>query len=709
MIGPTMTRLVSLLSLVALAWMAGCESAGEVGADSAAPTANPGPGYFFDDGGDFDELLVLERSEVRRRSPYRISAEARRSLEQLGYAAGPGSNDDESPAAPPLPGTGDLRTTVDDELVSLPLERTDVHLDVLGPVVAGTVRQRFTNPYTEPIEAVYVFPLPHDAAVHDFVLTVGERRIRGIVREREEARRIYDAARAQGHTAALLTSERPNIFTQNVANLVPGAPIDVELAYLEPVDHDDGWQELAFPMVVGPRYNPVGHEGGIGAKGRRDAPTGQPTDVTYLRPEERSGHDISLSVDLRAGLGIERIASPTHAVTIEERPEGALVRLSPKAAIPNADFRLRWRVAGDGVRAGLVRQGDHALLTIHPPADLKELELQPIEHVFVLDTSGSMNGEPLAALKRAMRVALDSLQPRDTFHLLHFSNSTGALANDPLAATPENLRRARAWLDRLQAEGGTEMLRALQAALARPSDGDRPRVVTFMTDGYVGNEDVILHAIQTREADARIFSFGIGSSPNAWLMSEMAKRSGGAAAYVGIDEDPRRHVQGFFDRASRPAVQDLRLTWTGADARPAQELPRAMLCGRPLSIPVELMDSAGPVSVRVEGRVQGAWRELASSTAIDASELGRDVLSKVWGRTRLSQLAADARVADAAERDGYHARMRALALEHGLVSSFTSFIAVDSAQKVTDGGEPARVDVAVPLPAGVEYERTVSR
>jgi len=612
------------------------------------------------------------------------------------------------------PGSGELTTTFEERQVRLPLERTDVALDVVGPIAVGSVRQRFVNPYDHMIEAVYVFPLPHDAAVHDFVLTIGERRIRGVVREREEARQLYEAARAQGYTASLLSQERPNVFTQSVANIAPGHRIDVELAYLEPVDLVDGWHQLAFPMVVGPRYNPVGYDMGIGAVARgapgtkNGSSSGQPTDIQYLRPEERSGHDVSLSVTLRAGLALGRIESPSHGVTIEERADATVVRLAAAEAIPNADFRLRWRLAHDGLAASLVRQGGHALLTVYPPDDLAKLPRRAIEHVFVLDTSGSMSGEPLATLKRAMRAALGRLAPGDTFDLLHFGSATGALGDRSLPVSDVNLRRARQWLDGLQAHGGTEMLPALLTALTRPTDGERPRVVTLLTDGYIGNEEQLFTAIQSHPGQVRVFGVGIGSSPNRWLLAELAARSGGADVVLGLDDDPAPVIEGYFDRTGRPAVQDLRLVWSGARATAATAVPREVLPGIPMVVPFALEALDGrPVAVVLQGRVGAAWRDLGRAEAVECDDLGARALAKVWARGRLGQLAAEARVASAEQYAELVQRMTALAVEHGLVSSLTSFLAVDSAQPVTDGGAPARVDVAVPVPAGVSYPTTV--
>lgn len=674
-----------------------------IGASSEAqnmgPDATAGLGYLGSEG---SIELAGEASEARRSSAFADGAGEAHDFDELiviereeGRAALEVKN----------PGSGEMITIIDDIEVRLPLEHTDVSIQVLGPVATGTVKQTFGNPHQVPIEAHYVFPLPHDAAVHDFILTIGDRTIRGVVREREEARRIYEAARAQGHTAALLTQERPNIFTQNVANITPGSKIDVTLSYLEPVDHVDGWQEIAFPMVVGPRFNPVGYENGIGAKGYAPGTgTRQPTEVTYLGESERakrSGHDISLRVQLDAGLGVESIVSPSHRVSINATAAGAEVVLAKEDSLPNADFRLRWKIAGDGLRTGLVAQAGHALLTLYPPADLQSLPRRPIEHVFVVDTSGSMGGEPLEIVRAAMLAALRQMEPSDTFHVMDFSNSVGTLDPSPLSATNKNVARAERYIRGLSAGGGTNMLPAMESALGRPYDGERPRVITFFTDGYIGNESELLAAIQTRTADARIFSFGIGSSPNRWLMAEMAKQSEGAEAYIGLGESPERAIQSYFDRVSHPAVSHLRVRFEGAEADCAVEIPTTLFAGRPLTLPFALSSSDRFITAVVTGRVNGSVRELGRVSADTAADSESPVLAKVWARARLAQLGAEMRILPAEERVALGAQMTTLALEHGLVSALTSFLCVDSAAPVTEGGDPARVDVAVPLPAGM--------
>jgi Ca-activated chloride channel family protein len=247
----------------------------------------------------------------------------------------------------------------------MPLKHTDVCASVSGYIGSVEVVQRFHNPYSSKIEAVYVFPLPHNAAVNEFIITIGERRIRGIIRERQEAEQIYQEAKRQGYVASLLTEERPNVFTQSVANIEPGREIDVTIKYLHTLDYHDGWYEFVFPMVVGPRFNPPGMTTGIGAAPRGGAgASGQKIEVQYLKPDERSGHDISLRVDVDVGMVIEEFQCRTHDVT-QESPsrERLTVALQPHDRVPNRDFVLRYRVAGERISPACSRTTTSAAVT----------------------------------------------------------------------------------------------------------------------------------------------------------------------------------------------------------------------------------------------------------------------------------------------------------------------------------------------------------
>ncbi|MHC4133118.1 MAG: VIT domain-containing protein [Planctomycetota bacterium] len=241
----------------------------------------------------------------------------------------------------------------EDEEIPLPLKHTDVRVQISGYIATVEVTQQFHNPYSEKIEAVYVFPLPQNAAVNEFIMVIGERRIRGIIREREEAERIYEQARSQGHVASLLTQERPNIFTQKVANIEPENEININIKYFNTLTYVDGWYEFVFPMVVGPRFNPPGYSDGVGAVGHGKYNTsGQKTEIQYLKPGERSGHDISLSLDIHAGTIIEEVICTSHVITENHySSENLTVRLNPLDSIPNKDFVLRYKVAGDTIKS----------------------------------------------------------------------------------------------------------------------------------------------------------------------------------------------------------------------------------------------------------------------------------------------------------------------------------------------------------------------
>jgi Ca-activated chloride channel family protein len=608
------------------------------------------------------------------------------------------------------PGSGALIAVLPSETkeVPVPLKHTDVRASISGYIATVEVNQQFHNPYDEKIEARYVFPLPQNAAVNEFLMTVGDRTIRGIIRERAEAERIYAEARAQGYVASLLTQERPNIFTQSVANIEPGKEIDIDIRYFNTLAYADGWYEFVFPMVVGPRYNPAGTTQGVGAVGRGAAGvSGQATEVQYLRPGERSGHDISLGVDLDAGVAIEDVVSVNHAVTTTRDGGGrATVRLSPLDAVPNKDFVLRYKVAGGRIKSSLLVQRDkdtgYFTLMLFPPDDLGRVQRSPMEMVFVLDCSGSMSGAPIAKAKDAVKRALRRLGPDDTFQVIRFSNNASQLGPAPVPATPQNVRKALDYVDSLQGSGGTEMIEGIKAALDFPHDPRRFRIVSFMTDGYIGNEADILKAVHDRLGDARIFSFGVGSSVNRYLLDRMAWLGRGAVAYVSLDESGGRAVDLFYDRISHPAMTDIRIDWGGMqvqDVYPAR-VPD-LFVGRPVILTGRFTGEGGG-TVRVRGLVAGKEQEIAVPVEPATASENKGIAA-VWARRKIADLADRATYDSDPELPDL---IKQVALEHGLMSAYTAFVAVDSLTR-TEGDHGTTVVVPVPVPEGVRYETTV--
>lgn len=597
-----------------------------------------------------------------------------------------------------------------DKQVPLPLKHTDVEAAIAGYIASVTVRQEFHNPFDEKIEAVYVFPLPQNAAVSEFIMTIGERRIRGIIREREEAVRIYAEARRQGYVASLLTQERANIFTQRIANIEPGRGIDVDITYYNTLSYSDGWYEFIFPMVVGPRFNPPDYTEGVGAVARgAHGVSGQETEVQYLRPNERSGHDISLSLSIDAGVPIEEIDCTSHLIARSTPvPSQVLVELSPRDAFPNKDFVFRYRVAGDEPKASLLthrdERGGFFTLMVYPPQEIHEAQRAPIEMIFLVDCSGSMSGEPIAKAKRAVERALRQLDERDTFQIIRFSNDASTLGERPIPATEANVQRGLRYVKNLDSGGGTMMIRGIRAALDFPHDGERVRYVTFLTDGYIGNDREIIGEVHDRLGDARIFSFGIGSSVNRYLLDRVARLGRGVVAYVGLNDDPNEVMDLFMQRIQHPAMTDVDIDWGGmrVDGVHPQRLPD-LFAGRPVIV-TGRFEGEGATTLCIAGRVGERQIELPLTVDLEDASSANEALANVWARMRIADLAnrmtwdADGEIPD---------QIRHVALEYGLMSAFTAFIAVDSS-RITEGDHGTIVPVAVPVPDGVRYETTVA-
>ena len=594
--------------------------------------------------------------------------------------------------------------------VPVPLKHTSVVGSIDGYIATVDVTQQFQNPYDSKIEAVYVFPLPDNAAVNEFVMTVGERKIRGIIREREEAEKIYNDARAQGHVASLLTQERPNIFTQKVANIEPGKQIDINIRYFNTLQYDDGAYEFVFPMVVGPRYNPPATTDGIGAVARGESGiSGQATEVQYLAPNERSGHDVSLSLNISAGVTIESVRSVNHDVAVKDVTEKERsVTLSAADSIPNKDFVLRYQVAGDQIKTAMMTHkddhGQYFTMMLYPPAEMKKVQRSPMEMVFVLDCSGSMSGRPIDQARSAIARALQSLTPRDTFQIINFSSTASQLGSSPVIATPQNIQHGLNYLNSLNGEGGTEMIEGLKAALDFPHDEGRFRLVSFMTDGYIGNDHDILNALAAKLGDSRIFSFGVGQSPNRYLMDRMALIGRGAVAYLSLNDDPMEIMDRFSERISHPAMTDLAIDWGNmnvTDVYP-QILPD-LIVGRPVVITGKY--SGEPSLVKVGGR-QG-MQPTSFTVAVDTKETTAEHkgIASVWARLKIMDLMTQfSRTPEQAVE--LRQTVTQTALEYSLMSTFTAFVAVDSMSK-TEGEFGTTVAVPVLVPEGVKYETSV--
>jgi len=604
--------------------------------------------------------------------------------------AGGGEVRADRPGEPEFVTQGALLTSQGSQMVKMPLKHTRVAIRVTGHLARATVEQRFENPHQRPVEAVYIFPLPSAAAISGYTLVSGERQVVGKLLPRKKARAVYRRAKAAGQVAALMTQRRPNLFVQRVANLAPGAPVKVQLQYTQPLAHLDGARELVFPMVAGPRFI---------SRARRAGGREELLSPPVLPPHLRSAHDIQLSVTLAPGLPLRAVHSPSHRIQVQRLPgHEARVTLHEQDRIPNRDFVLRYRVADGTSRGALLlsrppgsSQG-HFMLTLHPPAARTASPALPRELIFVLDTSSSMAGAPLQRARALVRGCLGALGPADTFQMVRFAEGVSTLGPRMIRNTPRNLELARRWLSLLRPGGGTFIGQGLSAALDLPHDPNRLRLVVFISDGYVGDEAKILALVARRLGQARLFTLGVGSAVNRYLLTEMALAGRGAAEVVGHDQPVAAAVERFVRRIDTPALTGLKLRFEGMQVRDLsrQRLPD-LFAAEPLSL-LGRFTGDGPARVVVTG-TRGGQRVTMTAAGQVSHE---PALAKAWARARLASLERRRlrRGTEALERE-----MATLALDHGLLSRHTAFVAVDRESFVP--GEATRVDVAVDRPAGL--------
>jgi Ca-activated chloride channel homolog len=590
-----------------------------------------------------------------------------------------------------------------------PLKHTDVKAEISGFLARVNVTQEFENPFKEKIEAVYVFPLPASAAVDDMTMAVGNRIVRGKILRREEAQAVYDAAKSNGQVASLLNQERPNVFTQSVANILPGENVKVTISYVETLKYEAGSYEFSFPMVVGPRYMPGAVTGKQG--GGRSPDTTQVPDASRISPPftpqgMRSGHDISIDVMLDAGVVLDGVKGKSHDIELERlNAHSAHVHLKASNAIPNKDFVLQYEVAGKSIQDALLThrsdKGGYFTLMLQPPDSVTAEDVTPKELVFVLDTSGSMSGFPIEKAKEAMKAALDGLYPQDTFNLITFAGDTRVLFPQPVRATPTNLKKAQAFLADTSGEGGTEMMKAIQAALDPTDSQDHVRIVCFMTDGYVGNEMEIIAEVQ-KHPNARVFGFGIGSSVNRFLLDKISEYGRGEVEYVALNDDGSAAARRFHERVRSPLLTDISVDWNGmpvSDVYP-QRIPD-LFSAKPVIL-TGRYNGAGQGVIRLKGKLSGNDFVREIQVSFPETETQHNVLASLWARQRIDDLMSQdySGLQQSEMKPELKETITSLGLDYGLMTQFTSFVAVEQ-MIVTDGGQPRRIDVPVEVPEGV--------
>ena len=565
--------------------------------------------------------------------------------------------------------------------VPAPTLETEVNIVVTGIVARASVRQSFTNPSQAWAEGIYVFPLPEDAAVDRLRMKIGDRLVEGVIQERAAAKAQYEQAKQEGRRAGLVEQERPNIFTTSVANIAPGAAISIEIEYQQTVRYDSGQYRLRFPMVVGPRYIP-GSPGAGPSSGRGWSPdTDRVADASRITPpvEHPSRgplNPVSLTVSLDPGVPLARLTASYHAVQTTPLADGRFQVELARGPVPaDRDFELVWQPSTEAAPIATLfteRKGTDAfaILMVTPPASgAPDAPRLPREVIFVLDNSGSMHGASIEQAKAALKLALDRLQPGDTFNVIRFNHTTDAVFSTAQAATAANLATATRYVGRIKADGGTEMLPAMRQALDGGEHPGRLRQVIFLTDGAVGNEAELFAAIHDRLGDSRLFTIGIGSAPNSHFMREAARLGRGTFTYIGSINEVREKMVALFAKLESPALTDVEIEPVASAEIVPERIPDVYL-GEPIT--VALRAPALPTQVVLRGRLGvQVWER-----ALELHPAGEGAgLSSHWASAKIATL-LDRRRTGTAE-DEIRRSVLDLALTFHLVSPYTSLVAVD--------------------------------
>ncbi len=591
----------------------------------------------------------------------------------------------------------------DPSVDQMPLQSTSAQVNIAGVIADVRVTQVYKNEGKKPLEALYVFPASTRAAVYGMKMTIGERTITAQIREREEARREYETAKQEGKSASLLEEQRPNVFQMNVANILPGDIIRVELSYTEFLSPTDGVYEFVYPTVVGPRYTRPSESPAPLTSSSSSSSSEKWVANPYLHQGEPAPYAFDMQVSLSTGLPLQEVTCPSHKVSIRyESPSLAVIQpANEEKSSGNRDFIVRYKLAGEKIASGLLLYKGEAenffLLMVQPPKRITPDAIPPREYIFIVDVSGSMHGFPLDISKQLMKDLLSHLRPADRFNVLLFAGGSSLLSEKSLPATEENIGRALQVISEERGGGGTELLPALQRTLALPKSEGHSRSIVIATDGFVNVETESFDLIRNSLGKANLFAFGIGTSVNRFIIEGMARAGMGEPFVVTKPEQAAGQAEKFRKYIEAPLLTEIRMDTGGFQAYEVE--PPAIpdvLAERPVTV-------FGKWRGDPRGRItlEGHAGKQKFSQAVDVGAVQPlDVnapLRYLWARQRIATLADYNRIHP---DDGRVAAVRELGLQYHLLTAYTSFVAVDTLVRRT--GEPGTtVQQPLPLPEGV--------
>ncbi len=619
--------------------------------------------------------------------------------------------------------SGRVKAEINGKTLYFPTLKIDIASDIQGDLATVTVTQTFANPTSSPLNATYLFPLNKDAAVYSMVMKTNNEIVIAQIKEKQEARREFETAKQQGKTASLLDQHRPNMFTQSLANLMPGQPIEITLKYTQAVPRVDGKYELVLPLVVGPRYKgskpqantvqsddnafpnmwddkpglqKIAQDKQSESSKTQDTPKGQwvlepvpdtPPVSGLTIPDTIEKDRVSITINLASGVAIKNVTSSTHDISVDGDNGTKTITLANAQTIDNADFVLRYQLAGQKLEAGLLthhdKSGGYFSLLVEPPAAPSAKDITAREMVFVLDTSGSMSGNPMKASKIFMRYALNTLRENDYFRIIQFNNAASEFTNAPVRATSQNIVAGLTYVDSLTVNGGTEIPTAINKAFEQKEIAGTKRIVTFLTDGYIGNEGEVLRLIARKIGAARIHAFGVGTSVNRFLIGEMARKGRGFARFIDPTESDRDAAISLAQKLQSPVLTDIHIDWGDLDPKDVTPtLIPDLFAGNSLRIQGRF-NKTGTHTVFINGLVNGRKARLPLKLELtdENSTSNSKAIPLTWARSqiadqmRLFTTPKDLRAGGESDKM-IKRKVTELGLRHALMTQWTSFVAV---------------------------------
>jgi Ca-activated chloride channel family protein len=577
-----------------------------------------------------------------------------------------------------------LKTSPTAEPVEALTVSTNIRAQVTGNVARVYVTQEFSNPTSDWVEGLYVFPLDTDAAVDELLMHVGERTIRGEIRKKEQARALYEQARTEGRHASLVDQERPNLFTTSVANIAPQSSVKVEIAYLETIPYRDKRYSLRIPLAITPRYTPGAALDPSAPMASDEARSANATLGTSATPERVTSpqQQVNLQVELAPGFPLQSVNSLHHSVIVREDSLGRRITLDGTQVPADRDFELVWvpAAAPDVQAAAFAEQVDgetYALLMLSPPEMMSRTK-EPRELIFIIDTSGSMFGPSIEQARAALQLGVDRLADGDRFNIIRFSSDATRLFEAPQPVSDASRSLASRFIASLQADGGTEMKPALEMAFATPPPPGMLRQIVFITDGCVSNESELITLIRDRIGVARLFTVGIGAAPNGYFLREAAAAGRGSSTLIAQREQVGERMQDLFIKLEQPALVGLALQWPGGAAADfAAQMPSDLYAGDPLVVLARVPQMPQGLLTLSGRSATHAWVRQLPVTFV-GEQAG---IAKLWARERIGELSRRGSLhGDTAGQSptDVEASIVEVALKHHLVSEYTSLVAVDT-------------------------------